>query len=242
MNRPEIRPVPQAATASLAYAGHESYDTMGLAERYNGFLHALIRETIGDASRVLDLGAANGRFALPLQRAGRLVHCVEIDPEFRRSLTAAGLPVSADLAALPDGDFGAAYALNLLEHVADDAGLLAELHPKLQPGGRLLIYVPAFQILYTRFDLAVGHLRRYRRADLARLLRQAGFAIEQLSYVDSLGFAAALAYRLLNGDGTLDPRALRLYDRLLFPASRVLDRVTGRLFGKDLIAVARRPG
>ncbi|MFO1058625.1 MAG: class I SAM-dependent methyltransferase [Dongiaceae bacterium] len=230
----------QAATATLAYGGHDSYASMAAADNYNAFLHGLVAAAIGEAHRVLDVGAADGRFALPLLRQGREVHCVEIDPAFCRALAQAGLPVSPDLATLPDGSFEAAYALNVLEHVADDAGMLAQLHAKLRPGGRLLIYVPAFQLLYSPLDLAVGHLRRYRRRDLEPLLHRAGFAVERLRYVDSLGFAAALAYRLLNRDGRLDPRAILLYDRILFPVSRILDPVAGRLFGKNLIAVARR--
>jgi SAM-dependent methyltransferase len=236
------RPVPQTATASPSYGGHEAYDAMAAAENYNRFLHALVADALGEARRVLDVGAANGRFALPLLRSGREVHCIEIDPVFCDALAHAGLPVSRDLAALPDGGFDAAYSLNVLEHVADDAAILAELHAKLRPGGRLLIYVPAFPVLYGANDRAVGHLRRYRRAGLGRLLRQAGFALERLHHVDSLGFAAALAYRLLNRDGRLDPAALLFYDRILFPTSRALDRLTGRFFGKNLLAVAHRPG
>jgi hypothetical protein len=113
---------------------------------------------------------------------------------------------------------------------------------RLRPGGRLFVYVPALGILTSAMDRQVGHLRRYRRAGLAALIEKAGFAIERAVYVDCLGFAAALAYRALGGDGLLNRDAVRLYDRLVFPASRALDPVFGRWFGKNVCLTAIRPG
>ena len=68
-----------------------------------------------------------------------------------------------------------------------------------------------------------------------------GFRVADARYVDSLGFLAALAYRGLGrADGALDPRSVRLYDRLVFPASRLLDRALHRVVGKNLLLRARR--
>ena len=121
--------------------------------------------------------------------------------------------------------------------------MLPALRPRLAPGGRLLIYVPAFNLLYSANDERVGHVRRYRRAGLVELVRNAGFQVERASYVDSLGFFAALAYRFVGDpEGGLSVTSVRLYDSLLFPPSRLLDRVVGRWFGKNLLLTAVRPG
>jgi predicted SAM-dependent methyltransferase len=135
-----------------------------------------------------------------------------------------------------------AYTLNVLEHiVADDAAARA-LYEVLRPGGRLLVYVPAFNLLYSSMDRRVGHHRRYRRRTLVPLLEAAGFAIESARYCDSLGFLAALAFKAIgNREGTIAPASVSLYDRVAFPLSRVLDRVTQRFFGKNILVVARRP-
>ena len=91
-------------------------------------------------------------------------------------------------------------------------------------------------------DRKVGHLRRYRRRQLADLLMQAGFRLEQVAYADSLGFLAALAYRWMSdNDGTIYMCELTLYDRAVFPLSRLLDRLFRRFFGKNLFAVASKP-
>jgi hypothetical protein len=59
-------------------------------------------------------------------------------------------------------------------------------------------------------------------------------------YVDSVGFVASLLYRLSGRDGSVTARSILLYDRLAFPPSRLVDRVTRRLVGKNLLVVAAR--
>ena len=91
-------------------------------------------------------------------------------------------------------------------------------------------------------DQKVGHVRRYRLTELVEKCQKAGFEVTAGGYVDSLGFLASLAYRLLGtGDGTLNGNTVRLYDRHVFPLSRMLDTLTGRFFGKNAWVHARRP-
>ena len=89
-------------------------------------------------------------------------------------------------------------------------------------------------------DRRVGHYRRYRRAGLERLVRSAQFRILRSEYVDSVGFFVSLVYRMLRRDGTISTRSVVLYDRVAFPISRALDRVTRSFFGKNLLLVATR--
>jgi hypothetical protein len=106
-----------------------------------------------------------------------------------------------------------------------------------------MIYVPAFQLLYTSMDAEVGHHRRYRMAGLTAKLVRAGFLIEKKAYADALGFFATLAYKLFDSrePAPINRRLVRLYDRYLFPLSRLLSVPLARILGKNLIIVARRP-
>jgi hypothetical protein len=91
-------------------------------------------------------------------------------------------------------------------------------------------------------DANVGHVRRYSRDTLMRAVSAAGFSVEAVEYVDSLGFFATLACKMTDrGKGDVNPRMLRIYDRIIFPVSRVLDRICHRWFGKNLLLVARNP-
>ena len=56
--------------------------------------------------------------------------------------------------------------INVLEHIDDDQGVLRSISDRLEPGGHVAIWVPAFTLLYSPFDAKLGHVRRYRRRQL----------------------------------------------------------------------------
>ena len=212
------------------------------AVNYNRYLLDLIRHHAGNSKRVLDFGAGSGTFAGPISRLGFEVTAVELDEGLRAHLAKQGLRVAATTADLPAQSFDYAYTFNVLEHIPDDVEALRGLRAKLVPGAFLLIYVPAFQVLYTSMDANVGHVRRYSRETLVRNVSAAGFAVEAVEYVDSIGYFATLAFKLTDrGSGDVNPRMLRVYDRVIFPVSRALDRIVHRWFGKNLLLVARNP-
>lgn len=235
---------PSGDPSGQAYSGTDNLETMAEAIRYNAFLTGLIRRAGGSAlqGRVLDFGAGTGFFADRLAPEATGLCCVEPDAGLRAALADRGHAVCPDLAGLPADSQDYVYTLNVLEHIEDDAAAIAQIFRVLRPGGRLLVYVPAFDCLYTAMDRKVGHLRRYRRAMLRRRLAEAGFKVEGVRYADSLGFAATLAYRLFgNNDGGINRSALILYDRVVFPLSRLLDCLFQRWFGKNVFAVASKP-
>jgi SAM-dependent methyltransferase len=221
------------------YSGAENLEVMQDAVNYNRFLLDTVRAHCPGGARVLDFGAGGGQFALPLAELGLNVTALEPDERLRARISSKGLRAVAAPEALTDASFEYIYTLNVLEHIHDDVAALRTLHSKLTPGGTLLIYVPAFPVLYTSMDAKVGHVRRYTRATLLDTVRAAGLDVSHVGYVDSLGFFAALAFKAV-GDrgGDINPRALKLYDRAIFPASRLVDLLARRWFGKNLLLIA----
>lgn len=229
-------------SAEAAYTGADNLEVMREARNYNAFLTSLIERYAPQTGRVLDFGAGAGTFARAVRGSGRTVLCVEVDPAQAAALTGEGFDTTLSSADLPEQSVDFLYSLNVLEHIEDDAAAAADLLRVLKPGHRALIYVPAFQILYSSMDRKVCHVRRYTRSTLRRALEPAGFVIEDLRYADSLGFFASLVFKVLGNDsGTINKGALIAYDRFAFPLSRLLDRLVGRLFGKNVYAVVRRP-
>lgn len=134
------------------------------------------------APRVLDVGAGDGYVARELAAAmpsGGEVVCFDThysEQHLRRLEPEAGgtsrVRFTRDS---PAGLFDLVLLLDVIEHVEDDRALLAGLlRDRLRQGGAVLVSVPAWQALYTRHDLFLGHYRRYRPADLHRLLAQVG--------------------------------------------------------------------
>ena len=227
---------------SGAYVGIGNLEVMAVARNYNAFLADLVVQAVGDGSRCLDFGAGDGLMTGLVAARGVRPACVEPDPQLAARLATAGFTVWPDLADCPPASFDGGSSLHVLEHIEDDGAALRALRARLVPGGRLFVYVPACPVLFSRMDRRVGHYRRYRRAELAAKLAAAGFVVERIAFADSLGFFAALAYRLFaRGTGELNPASVALYDRWAFPLSRHLDRLVSGWFGKNLLAVAHVP-
>lgn len=229
-------------TSGRDFEAPDLIEVMDEAVNYNRFLIDELHEWSRGLGAVLDFGAGNGRFAGALHERGVDVQVVEPDPHLREKITRRGVPAFESLEALGGRRFDGIYSINVLEHLEDDRAFLDAFYRALEPGGRLFIYVPAFPLLFSANDERVGHHRRYRIGPLVELIRNAGFSLERSRYVDSIGFFAGLAYRAFgNSEGDLDVGAVRLYDRSVFPLSRIVDPVLGRLFGKNLLVRAVRP-
>jgi len=87
-------------------------------------------------------------------------------------------------------------ALDLLEHIEDDKGLMNEIRRVLKPEGYLLATVPAHQYLWSEHDEALHHYRRYSKRDFLYLVKDKGFSLIKYSYVISLTFLPILVFRL----------------------------------------------
>jgi len=150
-------------------------------------------------SVILDVGAGTGFFSryLLANTAASEAWCVDIGyacdsnaeeqgkpVRYRRSLES----VAADLVLLMD----------VLEHVDDDVGLLAEYVRRVPHGARFLISVPAFQCLWSGHDEFLEHKRRYTLHELEHVVRRAGLQVRQSAYYFGLVFPLAAATRLAN--------------------------------------------
>lgn len=224
------------------YSGRDNLEVMKDAINYNKYLSDLIVISAKTNEVICDFGAGSGTFCLPLAAAGYHVICVETDPVLSASLASEGMTVLNDLQQAEDGSIDYIYSLNVLEHIEDDAGVAELWYRKLRPGGRLTVYVPAFQVLFSSMDHKVGHIRRYSKDELCEKLSGAGFDISESNYADSIGFFATLVYKLIGkSDGTINKKTLMFYDRWIFPLSRRLDTVTNQILGKNVYALAVRP-
>lgn len=190
---------------------------------------------------VLDFGAGVGSLAILFREmVGTAPLTLEIDGDQRAILSRRGFQPYVSIDQLPD-DIDMIYTSNVLEHISDDIGALRELHGHLAPGGRIVIFVPAFEMIWTTLDDKVGHFRRYTKKSLTQHLDEAGFVIERIGYRDSVGFLLAIAFKVIGSkSGVPSDRSLWFFDRVLFPISRLLDVVVSPFFGKNVLAVARR--
>lgn len=230
---------------TFEYTGQGNLEVMLEAKNYNAyqldFILAEVDRFAGRPVRVLDFGAGIGTFA-DMVRGARpdvVVDCLEPSGPEAAGLRERGYTVIADLADAT-ATYDVVYALNVLEHIEHDAAALSGLRRVLSPDGVVVIYVPAFMLLFSNMDRLVEHYRRYRTRDFARLADASGLRLRSAKYCDPVGFFAALAYRMARGSGSLGGSSVKIFDRYAFPASAAAERVTGRLFGKNVLAILTR--
>jgi SAM-dependent methyltransferase len=234
------------SSAVIPYIGTE-LTVFAAAHRWKAYWASVLRRFVsGD---VLDVGAGIGSNVAPLLSAQvRGWTALEPDPDLVGLMQAARArgempqvcrPVVGTLAQLPAGDaFDTILYIDVLEHIRDDYAEAAAAFAHLRPGGRLIVLVPAHQFLFSPFDAAIGHHRRYSRAGLVGLAPP-GCRLEFCRMLDSVGFFASLANKLALRAAHPSAGQIRFWDRVLVPLSRLLDPLLAYRFGKSALAVWR---
>ena len=136
--------------------------------------------------------------------------------------------------------FGSMVMINVLEHIEDDDGALRQVASGLRPGGTVAIFTPAFELLYSGFDAAAGHHRRYRLPELRAKVQRAGFTIREARYVNSVGFFAWLLTARALGLTPTSSRLALTYDRYTVPVVRAAESRVVPPFGQSCLVIAER--
>ena len=222
------------------------------ATAYNQWIYSRFSGHFGE--RVLEIGSGIGNLVAEILKNGKVKEVVATDRSLDslKILRARFKPdprvtcVSWNLGLAPppelhEGHFDTILCSNVLEHIDQHKEALSSMARLLAPGGRLLLLVPAHPYLYCKLDENLGHFRRYRRAELTRLLKDAGFEIEQVKNHNFPGAIGWFWTGKVRKKELLPGRALRRFDRLVPLLKRIDPLFAPILGGVSLISIARRP-
>jgi SAM-dependent methyltransferase len=165
----------------------------------------------------------------------RLRERIAGDPALARCHAVGGTVADLD----PARRFDAVIYIDVLEHIEHDEWELRAAAARLAPGGLLVVLSPAHTWLFTDFDRAIGHCRRYSKASLARLTPP-GTTLRRLFYLDAAGLLASAANRVLLKQSMPTPAQIRFWDGVLVPCSRIVDAITFHTIGKSVVGVWAR--
>jgi SAM-dependent methyltransferase len=228
-----------AETASFEYAGSE-LTLFEKAVRWKRYWRARIAPLVqGD---VLEAGAgigANTRLLADLPY--RSWTCLEPDAALAAQIelpTGLHRKITGTIADLAES-FDTILYIDVLEHIEDDAAEMARAAARLNRGGHVIVLAPAHAFLYTPFDAAIGHFRRYSRASL-RSAAPAGLRESKIIYLDAAGLLASTANRLLLRQAMPTERQILAWDRLMIPISRAVDPLFSHRLGKSVLGVWQR--
>ncbi|MGL1862872.1 MAG: class I SAM-dependent methyltransferase [Pseudodesulfovibrio sp.] len=200
---------------------------------------------------VLEVGAGIGGTTDYLQHDNVTQWCcMEPDAQLAKRITdrleSKQLPshtsaLIGDLTALKHNQtFDSILYMDVLEHIKDDQAELKRAAKHLAPGGTLIVLCPAHQWLYSEFDMAIGHFRRYTKKSLKTAFPDS-LSMEKCIYLDSIGLFASSANKAFLKSSTPTASQIKLWDKGILPISRVIDPLLAYSIGKSVLCIARAP-
>lgn len=232
---------------TFTYVGSE-LDLFSAARNWKSYFRDQLAPYLG--VDVLEVGAGFGGTTRVLCRGTeRRWVCLEPDASLAGRLEAevrsGSLPACCEVrvGTLGGSDgsetFDTVLYMDVLEHIEDDRAEVARAARHLRPGGHVVALSPAHQWLFTPFDRAIGHHRRYTKATFGALATE-GLEPVRVAYLDSIGFFASLGNRLLLNSAMPKPSQVAFWDRVLVRMSRVVDPILGYSAGKSVLAIWRK--
>jgi len=207
-----------------------------------------VRHHLGE--RVLEVGAGIGE-TVPYICTDSVSHwvCLEPDESFCRQIevgieehrvpeVCSVINGTLDVIDDPPG-FDTVLYMDVLEHIGQDAEELGKAMHVLKRGGKIIVLSPAHQFLFSKFDRAIGHFRRYSRRGLAGLCPR-GMVVRDTKYLDSFGMLASLANRVMLRQSMPGLKQILFWDKVIVPISRCIDPLLRYRVGKSILVVLEK--
>lgn len=231
----------------MEYAGTE-LELFEHARNWKSYVRSTLDAHL--AGRVLEVGAGIGAVTEAFCGGGDRWWSLEPNQrlldEIARKQRVGRIPASVRLVkgTIADLDrslsFDTILYMDVLEHILDDTAEVRNAAERLHAGGRLIILAPAFPSVYSPFDAAIGHHRRYTRAALEQI-RPSALLADASFYLDAPGLMLSWANRLMLRRARPARSQIAFWDKLIVPVARVVDPLVGYRFGRSVVVIWRAP-
>jgi 2-polyprenyl-3-methyl-5-hydroxy-6-metoxy-1,4-benzoquinol methylase len=234
------------------YIGNE-LELFSHAKNWKNYWGGKVKPYLG--KKVLEVGAGLGGTTQYLFDDKNITHwtCLEPDPVLAHGIEdkiKAGLiPKNCTIAVNTleqlekpkntEGAYDSIIYIDVIEHIENDEAELAQTLPFLKKGGHLIILVPAHQFLFSPFDEAIGHFRRYDRPQLKSVIPD-GYDIVKAEYLDAVGLLASLTNKLFLKQSYPTLKQILFWDKYIVSTSRLVDKLVFQNLGKSVLLVARK--
>jgi SAM-dependent methyltransferase len=229
------------------YSGSE-LDSLAEAKNYYAWVMRQFEPYAGP--KMIEIGAGIGTFSEFILGTRGVEHLTAIEPATntlphlqKRFENNSRVEVrSGYLSAHADSLHGdAIVAVNVMEHVPDDAQFCRDAFASVRSGGHLLLFVPALPAIFGTLDVAFEHHRRYTRATLRKVIEGAGWKPVRISYMNLPGIAAWFTAGRILRKTSIAARDAKAYDRLVVPWLSRLESIVEPPIGSNLIGIAAKP-
>ncbi|MEJ7736670.1 MAG: class I SAM-dependent methyltransferase [Chitinophagaceae bacterium] len=228
----------------IPYAGNE-LELFEHANIWKSYYASLLKPYI--KGRVLEVGAGIGGTTSHLCNGKQKEWiCLEPDPKLYikldskircKQLPACCSALKGTVGDLPrEQTFDTILYIDVIEHISDDSKELDNAEKLLAAHGYLIVLVPAHPFLFSSFDKAIGHYRRYNK-NMLKAVAPVNVAIRKLAYLDSIGLTASLVNKYVLTQNYPTSKQIYFWDKVMVRLSRVTDFIFHYEVGKTLIAV-----
>lgn len=225
-------------------------EAMSLAQKYYRWIIQTIRPYLG--KHIAEVGAGVGSFSrllratepktLTLIEPSKKTH-EQLSNQLRSTKTTKVITINDYLkgheAELTDKIDTFVY-INVFEHIKDDRAELKRIAGILKSGGHAIIFVPALERLYSKFDKDIGHYRRYSKQRLRELCKAADLEVVSVRYMDMFGILPWWFSMVLLKNTKLTAQRVKLYDTFFVPVIRIFETTIQAPIGKNVLLVAKK--
>tara|TARA_Y100000817_G_C16849302_1_gene541367 strand:+ start:748 stop:1428 length:681 start_codon:yes stop_codon:yes gene_type:complete len=217
----------------------ENFDRATLWRKY---IYVEIKKFI--TGKVLEVGAGIGSFTKNYMHAADQLTLSEIDTSnyqiLKKKFNAAKINFTNKTILEIHDKFNTIMYLNVLEHIKKDQEEIFNAFEKLEMNGHLIILVPAHNGLYSKFDEAVGHHKRYE-IDFFQKLELKGGKLKKLIYLDAIGYFLYFLNRIFFKEEVYPSKfKIFLWDKIFTPITYFLDKLLLNKFGKNILYIVKK--
>ena len=224
---------------------HEGKDleSMSFAQNYHNWIYENITKELG--TKIAEIGSGVGNFTEFLLRndharidAYEPCTKMHLNNKFSKNPRVNCINSNFELVSKScDYKYDSVIFINVLEHIQQDLDAIKNAYNITRPGGKLIIFVPALQFLYSKFDRSIGHYRRYQKSELTKLVQNASFKIMSCEYFDSIGIVPWFVFMKVMRQG-LSSRNTFTYDTFVVPWLKILEKKISPPLGKNMLLTA----
>lgn len=217
------------------YSDIAALESVGYAENYNKYIFELVSKYI-QGDEVLDFGAGYGNFCAYLKNENKNIIAIEVNEKAINRLNELSI---TNYKKIEDTGkkFQNIVSLNVLEHIDNDKKVFHELVDSLELGGKIILYLPASMLIWTKLDELVQHRRRYSKKLINDLVKIDKIEIEKIHWVDFVGWSTLLISKIIRLNLEFNKDRIIFYDRFIFKPLKYLDVLFKYIIGKNILVV-----